>query len=227
MHGLTRNAPGTAKVAWVAEREVSRPGGEAGTDWVWRAVLLGVSLMVILALALIGALALGWNNPRPGRPADWSDPTLPRRLEATPGETSVSLLDHPARDFTLEAVARPLSAPESGFYGYGVVYRAQGPSRYTAFAVGGDGYYAVLRIDGDEENALVPWQQFPHIERGEAMNRLRVTCAGATCDFAINDEYAVTVEDDTWLSGDVGLWTRAFDEGVTVRFREARLWRSD
>jgi len=189
-------------------------------------VLLVIALATVLALALIGALALGWNDPRPRRPADWTDPTLPRRLEAVPGDTSVSLLDHPAGDFTLEVVARPLSAPESGFYGYGVVYRAQDPSRTYAFAVGGDGYYAVLCVDEGAEKALVPWQQFPHIERGDQINRLRVTCAGVSCDFAINDEYAATVEDDTWLSGDVGLWARAFEEGVGVRFLEARLWRS-
>jgi hypothetical protein len=190
-------------------------------------VLLAIALAAVVALALIGALALGWNDPRPGRPADWADPTLPRRLGATPDEATVSLLDRPAGDFTLEVLVRPLSGPESGFYGYGVVYRAQDPSRYYAFAVGGDGYYAVLRVDGDEETALVPWQQFPHIERGEQVNRLRVTCAGASCDFAINDEYAATVEDATWLSGDVGLWARAFEEGVGVQFLEARLWRSD
>lgn len=206
---------------------MSRSDGEGGRDWLWSAVVVAISLMVALALAVIGALALGWNDPRPGRPADWEAPTLPRRLAVTRNGTTASLLDRAAGDFTLEAVARPLSAPESGFYGYGVVYRAQDSSRYYAFAVGGDGYYAVLRVDEGGEEALIPWQQFPHIRRGDQVNRLRVSCAGASCDFAINDEYAATVEDDTWLSGDVGLWIRAFDEDVAVRFLETRLWNSD
>jgi len=187
-------------------------------------LLVGI---LLFSSVLIGALALGWNDPRPGGPADWTDATLPRRLEAVPGEATVSLLDHSAGDFTFEVVAQPLSGPESGFYGYGLVYRAQDPTHYYAFAVGGDGYYAVLRVDGGEENALVPWQQFPHIERGEGVNRLRVSCAGGSCDFAINDEYAATVEDETRLAGDVGLWARAFEERVAVRFLEARLWTSD
>lgn len=186
-------------------------------------LLVGIFLF---SSALIGALALGWNDPRPGGAADWRDPSTPRRLEAAPNGTVVSLLNHPAGDFTFEVVAQPLSAPESGFYGYGVVYRAQDSSRYYAFAVGGDGYYAVLRIEDGEETSLVTWQQFPHVRRGHQPNRLRVTCTGAVCDFTINDEYAVTVEDETWLSGDAGLWTGAFDEGVTVEFREARLWTS-
>jgi hypothetical protein len=54
-----------------------------------------------------------------------------------------------------------------------------------------------------------------------------VTCAGASCDFTINDEFAATVEDDTWLTGDVGLWARGFDDEVAVQFRGARLWTSD
>ncbi len=137
------------------------------------------------------------------------------------------LLDHPVGDFTFETLAQPVAAPESGFYGYGLVYRAQDPDRYYAFGVGGDGYYAVLRVDEGQEIPLVPWQQFPHIRRGGQLNRLRVRCAEGTCDFTINDEVAATVEDETWFSGDVGLWTRAFDEPVAVQFSGARLWMSD
>ncbi|MFW6115574.1 MAG: hypothetical protein ACOC7Y_00770 [Chloroflexota bacterium] len=191
------------------------------------APLLILSLAALLSIALITALALGWNDPRPGRPADWTDPTLPRRLEAQPEGTAVSLLDQPREDFTFEILAQPVAAPESGFYGYGLAYRAQDSSRYYAFAVGGDGYYAVLRVDGAQEISLVPWQQFPHIRRGRQPNRLRVTCAGAVCEFAINDEYAATIEDGTWLSGDVGLWARGFDEGAAFDFSAARLWALD
>lgn len=205
---------------------MGRRDGKEGAGWLWSSVLVAISLAVALALALIGALALGWNDPRPRRPADWRDPSSPRRLEAVPSCTTVSLLDHSTEDFTFEVVALPLSAPESGFYGYGLVYRARDPSHTYVFAVGGDGYYAVLRIEGGEETPLITWQQFPHIRRGLQSNRLRVTCAGAACDFTINDEYAATVEDETWLKGEVGLWARAFDERVSVQFRDARLWMS-
>ncbi len=192
-----------------------------------RITILALALAALLSITLITALALGWNDPRPRQPADWTDPTLPRRLEAGANGTTLSLLDRPAGDFTFEILAQPIAGPESGFYGYGLAYRAQDTRRYYAFAVGGDGYYAVLRVDGDEEIPLVPWQQFPHVRRGRQPNRLRATCAGAVCEFAINDEYAATVEDETWLSGDVGLWARGFDEGVAFRFAAARLWRSD
>ena len=78
---------------------------------------------------------------------------------------------------------------------------------------------------GDEEIALVDWQQFPHIHRGRQANRLRVACTGPTCHFHINDEYATTVEDNARLAGDVGLWVRGFeDQGVVMQFANVRVW---
>ena len=184
-----------------------------------------MALVLAGGLALILALALGWNSPRPTRPPDWQAPGLPLRLDAASNEAIMTLLGHPSGDFTLEAEAVPLSGSDSGFNGYGLVYRAQGPTHYYAFAVGGDGYYAVLRMAGDEETSLMDWQQFLHVRRGRQANRLRVACAGPTCRFYVNDEYAATVEDDTWLAGDVGLWVRDFGEGgVAVQFVSMRVW---
>ena len=190
---------------------------------LWRASLGGIVLLLAGGLALIVALALGWHSPRPTRPPDWQAPGLPRRLDAAPGAASVRLLGHPAGDFTLEGQVLPLSGPD--FNGYGLAYRAQDANHYTVFAVGSDGYYAVLRMAGDEETALVDWQQFPHVRRGRQPNRLRVTCAGPACHFYVNDEYATTVEDGTRLMGDVGLWVRSFGgEGVAVQFLDVRTW---
>jgi len=134
-----------------------------------------------------------------------------------------SVLGWPSSDFTLEGEAVPLSGPE--FNGYGLVYRAQDEAHYYAFAVGSDGYYAVLRAARGEETVLVEWQQFPHVRRGGQANRLRMTCGGPTCRFYVNDEYATTVEDDAWLAGDVGLWVRSFgDETVAVEFLDLHGW---
>jgi hypothetical protein len=185
-----------------------------------------VALALMVGLALIVALALGWNNPRPTRSPDWEAPGLPLSLETTSNEAVVTLLGYLSGDFTLEVEAAPLSGPD--FNGYGLVYRAQDGAHYYAFAVGADGYYSVLRVEGDEETPLVDWQQFPHVRRGRQANRLRVNCAGPTCRFYINDEYATTVEDSTWLTGDVGLWVRGFgDEDVVVQFVNARVWAEE
>jgi len=191
--------------------------------WLWNVTLGLIALALAAGLALIVALALGWNSPRPNRPPDWQPAGLPLRLVAPSNDVTVALLDHPGDDFTLEVEALPLAGP--AFNGYGLVYRARDAAHYTVFAVGSDGYYGVLRVAGDEETSLVDWQQFPHVRRGQQPNRLRVTCAGPACRFYVNDEYATAIEDDTWLAGDVGLWVRAFgDEEVAVQFRAARVW---
>ena len=193
--------------------------------WLRRSVLGLITLTLTAALVLIIALALGWNNPRPTRPPDWQAPGLPLRLEAASDETVVSLLGHPVDDFTLEGEVTSLSGPDSGFNGYGLVYRARDVAHYYAFAVGSDGYYAVLRVTEDEETVLVDWQQFPHVRRDQRTNRLRVTCIGPTCRFYINDEYATTVKDGTWLVGDVGMCVQSFGEmGVVAQFVNARAW---
>jgi hypothetical protein len=197
----------------------------ADERWLRQGLIGSITVVLIGALGLIFALALGWNSPRPARPPDWEATGLPLDLEAPAQEDVLALLDHPGGDFTLEVAATPLYGPASGFNGYGLVYRAQDTTHYYAFTVGSDGYYAVLRIANGEETPLIEWQQFPHVHRRQEGNRLRVTCAGTICHFYINDEYATAVEDDAWLNGDVGLWVRSFgDERVVIRFLSARIW---
>jgi hypothetical protein len=182
-----------------------------------------MTLTLATGIALIVALALGWNNPRPARSPDWQAPDLPLRLEARANESAVWLLNHPGSDFTLEMEAIPLSGLDVD--GYGLVYRAQDATHYYTFVIGSDGYYAILRLEEGEEISLVSWQQFPHIRRDCQANQLRATCVGPTCRFYINDEYAATVEDSAWLTGDVGLWVRSFgDEEVAAKFVTVRTW---
>lgn len=191
--------------------------------WLWDGTLGLIAFMLTMGLVLIVALMRGWNNPRPDLPPDWQVPDLPRRLDAASDETALSLLGHPSGDFTFEAIARPL-VDHADPFDYGIVYRAPDTEHYYAFVIGADGYYAVLRVDGEKRASLIGWQQFPHVRRGQRANRLRVTCIGQTCRFYVNDEYAAMVEDATWLSGDVGLYVRGGDEGTAVHFMSARGW---
>ena len=197
--------------------------GESLDRRLWNVSLGLLALMLSGVLALVAALALGWNSPYPRRAPDWRAPNLPLRLAARPEESTVVLLGDSSGDFALEVGAIPHSGPD--FNGYGLVYRAQDADNYRVFAIGSDGYYAVLRVEGPDEVALVEWQQFPHINRGSQANRLRVTCVGPTCRFAINDEHAVTVEDDTLLAGDVGVWVHSFErDTVALDFLALRMW---
>lgn len=198
--------------------------GTAGVTGLWNYLLLGFMLAAVAVVVLVVAMALGWNSPRPDGPPDWEIATFPRRITVPAGECVPLLLDQSVNDFSLEVTALPVAPSGSALSDYGLIYRAQDLSRYYAFLVGADGYYTVVRIDGRTATPLVPWQQFPHIRRGGQLNRLLVTCAGSVCDFRVNDEYAATVEDDEWLSGEVGIFARAVSERSVFRFVRVRLW---
>jgi hypothetical protein len=191
--------------------------------WLWKGAVLALTLALAGGLALSVAICAGWNSPRPTASPGWrlSGPLL---LEVASSEQQVVVpLERPVRDFSLEAVATPLDGPD--FNGYGLAFRLQEPERYAVFAVGGDGYLAVLHVGGGVETALLDWQQFPHVRRGRAANRLRLSCVGGTCHFWINDEYVASLSDVLGPVGDVGLWAHRFgEEQVRVEFSQVALW---
>lgn len=203
-----------------------REGGVVAA-WLWRSLLLIMTLPTIATLALVGALTLGWNSPRPGGSPDWEAPGLPYRIDATGVETTVLLPARSGRDFAFEVTAAPLSPARSGFQEYGLVYRAQDAAHYYAFVIASDGYYSIIRAEGKDLIPLVAWQQFPHVTRGTEVNRLLVRCTGPTCSFRVNEEHVTTIEDDRWLVGDVGLWARTLNDHAAVEFSTARLWTQE
>ncbi|HHH40986.1 MAG TPA: hypothetical protein ENK56_03155 [Chloroflexi bacterium] len=194
--------------------------------WLWKGVLWTLTLMLAGGVALSLAIGAGWNSPRPTAPPDRRLPSPLELTAAAPQRWETRLLDQPVGPFTLEAVAAPIEG--SDFSGYGLVFRARSPEQYAVFGVGPDGYLAVLRVEGGIETPLLDWQQFPHIRRGRAANRLRVSCAGGVCHFWVNDEYVAAVPDELGPSGDVGLWVRRLEgEEVRVRFEQVALWRGE
>ncbi len=193
------------------------------SDTEWRLVVGAVAGVLGVGLGLIVALALGWNNPRPQRSPDWQAQGLPLTLTALADEPTALLLGRDMDDGTFEVVAAPVAGDD--FNAYGLLYRAHDEQHGYVFAVGSDGYFAVLELADGAETPLVDWQQFPHIHRGRAANRLRVTCAGTTCQYTINDEYATTVKDDSYTSGQVGLWLQGHNQGaLKVEFQRAYVW---
>lgn len=195
--------------------------------WLWDHLLLAAGLMIVVALGLVAALALGWNSPRPGGSPGWEAPGLPRRINAGPDRPVSELLGQAAGDFAFEVIIRPERLPESRLVDYGLIYRAQDPGNHYAFLVGADGYYAVARVEAGRMTFLSPWQQFPHIKRGPQSNRLLVSCVGTACSFRVNDEYVVTVEDDWWLSGEQGVAARSPEGEAVFTLLKARLWLTE
>jgi len=193
--------------------------------WLRRFTLIGLAVVLVGLAALAAAIAVGWNNPRPSTAPDrvWSGPVV-LQVEA-PEEQGVLLLGDVAAPFTLEAVATPQEG--SDFNGYGLIFHAEQARRYEIFAVGSDGYVAVLRVEEEGEFPLVDWRPFPHVRRGRASNRIRLSCGEGACRFWVNDEFVTSLPDERGTGRGVGCWVRRFEGGaVAVVFADVAIWES-
>ncbi len=190
-------------------------------SWLWRGTLLTLTLALAAGASLAAAVAGGWNNPRPAAPPDsrWSGPMV---LQVEAGEQSVLVLCDAGEAFAFEATATPLTGADLESYGLLLDRRDDG---YTLFAIDTTGYMAVLRVEGERESALVEWQQFPHIRRGQAANRLRLACAGGVCHGWINDEHAVAFERGG-EGGTASLWGRAAGRPARFVFQDVAVFCS-
>lgn len=210
--------------------------------WSWRSSVYIFVAVLAIGMGLAVALASGWRSPTPQRAPDWNGADLVWQKHGD-GTATVSPdgyqmgLNGPDRrvwatshrsvaDFELELSVRSLVTCEDA--SHGLLYRYQDAANYYLFTIGGDGYFAIAVVRAGELIPLQPWQQWPHVRRGVATNRLRVHCQGAYCRFYINDEFTAEITDTAFLEGRIGLWAQTFsDEDLEVRFSGLRLWLLD
>ena len=207
--------------------------------WLWQGIVFLLVTVLVAGLGLVAALALGLGSPTPRRAPDWtatgaawrrfgdgsvtaSDDSYEISL-SQPGQRAWAVANLSIADFDLELNVRSLLPSED--VGFGLLYRYQDPANHYLFAIGGDGYYTIARIQGGKQTPLRAWQQWPHVRRGAATNRLRVRCREARCRFYVNGEFAAEITDDAFLAGKLGLWAQSFsDDVLAVRFYGMRLW---
>ncbi len=121
-------------------------------------------------------------------------------------------------DLVMEVEARPLEGPEDN--GYGIIVRRVDDENLYSFQISSDGYFIIQkRIKGRWINLTGDWQESPAIQRGQATNRLRVTCKGSRLTFIVNDTLLAQVTDGDLARGDVGVVASTFAEaGVHIVF---------
>ncbi len=218
--------------------EQERPG-EPVPSWLWWS---GVGLLLIVLAAGLGsvaALALGWRSPTPLRAPDWTGADLAWRQQgdglataatdgyrirlSNPDQRAWAVAGQRAADFDLELDTH--AASSNGDVGYGVLYRYQDADNYYLFVIGNDGYYAIAIVREGKLTPFRTWQQWPHVHRGHAINRLRVRCEAMLCRFYINGEFTAEIVDDAFLDGHLGLWAQNFsNDSLEVVFDRIRLW---
>ncbi|HID62831.1 MAG TPA: FHA domain-containing protein [Anaerolineae bacterium] len=126
-------------------------------------------------------------------------------------------------DFVLEVDATQDQGPSNN--GYGLLFRSEDDEHFYRFGISGDGFYFLDKSVGGEWVPVIDWTESPYINRGQASNRLKVTCAGPQITLHVNDQYLATATDDSYDHGDIGLFAISFAEpNVHITFDNLKVW---
>ena len=128
-------------------------------------------------------------------------------------------------DFEAEVDVRASDGPLDNSLGLVVRYRVD-PKAFYWFRIGSDGYYQVVKLDGDQLSPLTDWNASDAIIQGLGVtNHLRVVCDGPNLSFYVNGTHLVDVVDDLSSVGRIGLAAGSFDEGgVLVYFDNLKVY---
>ena len=87
---------------------------------------------------------------------------------------------------------------------YGVICRAtpdQDRIDGYYFLISGDGAFSIRKGQHGVIDALIPWRRSDAINRGTALNRLRVVCAEDYLALTVNGQFVADVRDSTYSRG--------------------------
>ncbi|MHC1781831.1 MAG: hypothetical protein AB9891_03525 [Anaerolineaceae bacterium] len=128
-----------------------------------------------------------------------------------------------ATNIQVEVDARKTSG--STYDEYGLLCRYQENSDDTInayyFAISNDGLGLIYKIDHDEKTLLLsdpPEKRSDVILPGDQINRIRADCLDGTLALYVNDQKLVSVQDSSFLSGDVGLRADSEEGETEIRF---------
>ncbi|GJM41142.1 MAG: hypothetical protein DHS20C20_14240 [Ardenticatenaceae bacterium] len=207
--------------------------------WIIRPFLLLVALLSLAACSIVsgpstdacnenGALlrddfsgeqACGWREyNQGGAVVEIAEGTL----NISTSQTGQIWWTNVGRDFSdviVTVQARQTSGPNNN--AYGILCRYQDENNFYIFLISGDGYYAVGKYQAGEEQItyLTPNQEYVFsdlINQGVATNLLRASCVGNELSLSVNGLPLVTVTDNTFSGGDVGLGVSTLEPGTAV-----------
>jgi hypothetical protein len=120
----------------------------------------------------------------------------------------------------------------SGNAGFGVMCNYQSADSFHYLGIDAAGYYVIARWHNEVDTFLTSandkWEQSPNIPRGLPEYRLEAVCAGdGTLTLAVNGLVVASVQDDTLLGGDIGLFVRNWNDPAVVRFDDLLVVEND
>ncbi len=112
---------------------------------------------------------------------------------------------------------------------YGLMCRAaptnNGDGYY--FFISGDGHYTIRRGATDMIRGLIKWEPSGAIQRGQAINRIRIVCVDDYLALYVNGEFVAELYDDRYQRGFAGITAAVPESGdVDVVFDDLIIWEA-
>ncbi|MBL6983778.1 MAG: serine/threonine protein kinase [Anaerolineales bacterium] len=104
---------------------------------------------------------------------------------------------------------------------FGIICRYQDAENFYLFIISSDGYYGIGKVIGGKQILLdMPQMQFSSgIRQGSVSAQIRADCIGKQLALYVDGKHIHSVEDGTFISGDVGLIAGTFSEtGTDIYF---------
>lgn len=180
--------------------------------------LVGVTAVIIL-LILSGVF-----DPKPNGALVGERPLFPQIV--APQAQRITWLQEsiPAGNYSVRLTAAQ-EAGETGRgmdVGYGLVLGND--ETHVAVAVSPLGYLSVWQENGQEIEAIMPWQTWPHVGRDLAANEIWVDVDGGNrLTIRINREFLWEGEIEP-LSGQIGVIAESFGETAVVDFQTLQIF---
>jgi hypothetical protein len=136
------------------------------------------------------------------------------------GQTMWGVANRGFDDVAIKVRSQQVSAPSNDNNDYGVMCRVDPEGAGYFFLISGDGFFAILRGDADEEfDQLNDWTSSTVINQGNSANDIQATCEGNTLSLRVNGELLASVNDSRYESGDIALTATSYEaESTEVHF---------
>jgi hypothetical protein len=100
---------------------------------------------------------------------------------------------------------------------FGIMCNYQDTENYYYAGFASDGFYAIVRTEGNEDFFLTDpvdnqWIQSDDIATGAGSYSISLECANGQLRLTADGDTIATVQDDTFTSGQIGLFVLTFDE---------------
>lgn len=182
---------------------------------VWRGLGLAAVFLLVGAIAAIGLISAGVFDPRPTGEVGGRRALTAQEIGA--GETRLTWLSEVATGDTFTVRLTAAWAEGERDVGYGVAVGTDGD--YLAAAVSPLGYAAVWAERAGRRNLVLPWQPWPHVNRGPEANEIQIAVRGGRVSVRVNRERLW--EGERSIQGAAaGLYAQSFGDQTAIDFQE-------